>query len=230
MKSPVTVLLFSGPRGVGKRTLIQQSFRRLSARLLHIGVLISCIPSDASTEFRNAYGLDVEGAAEENRPLSPEIWLKRLDERLSANADFILAEIPDDWEEPTASIIHLAEKEFSCLQRYTLITLIDPVRAKALLEAPSTGQKTAEIERLHQYLQEADKIILNKSDELWERDRKELLRKLAVLFPKRDRSFLDEVSNPASAGRFHSSDHRSLTAKKGIGLDSWLKDMLAASS
>lgn len=229
MKSPASVLLVSGPRAVGKTTLIRQSFRRLCARSLDVGVLIPSVPPDASAEFRNACGPETDGASENGPLLSPEIWLRRLGERLEVNPDFILAEIPADWEVSTVSIIARAEKEFSCWRRKPLLALVDPERGKTLLDAQLTGQKTAEIERLHRQLQEAERIILNKSDELWEQDRKELLRKFAILFPKRDRSFLDEVPSPTSTARFHSNDHRSLSAKKGIGLDSWLKDLMVVS-
>ena len=208
---PVQLLLVGGFLGAGKTTLLWQAASRLAARGRHVGLITNDqAPDLVDTGLLVRQGLDVREVAGScfccNFPA-----LITAAEALAGDvrADVLIAEPVGSCTDLSATILQpLKDKFAGQFLLAPLSVLVDPERlADVLLGRPGRLHDSAAY-IVRKQLEEADAILLNKTDLIPPDRLAELVAMLAEHFP--------------------GAQVRCISALTGRGVDEWLDAVLAA--
>jgi Ni2+-binding GTPase involved in maturation of urease and hydrogenase len=202
---PTELLLVGGFLGAGKTTLLRQAALRLAARGRHVGLITNDqAPDLVDTALLTRQGLDVREVAGScfccNFPA-----LITAAEALAGDvrADVLIAEPVGSCTDLSATILQPLKDKFA--RRFVLAplsVLVDPERlADTLLGRPGRLHDSAAY-IVRKQLEEADVIVLNKTDLLGPQKLAELVALLGESFP--------------------GTAVRCISALTGQGVDEWL--------
>lgn len=205
----VRLVLVGGFLGAGKTTLLWSAARRLAAQGRRVGLITNDqAPLLVDTGLLAGEGLSVQEVAGScfccNFP-----GLLRAAETLKneIDADVLLAEPVGSCTDLSATILQPLKDKFA--QQFVLAplsVLTDPIRLKDVLAGRPLAMHDSAAYIFRKQLEEADLIVLNKTD-LLPADELADLRRLV-------------------AGRFPGATVRCLSAQEGTGVDDWLAEVL----
>ncbi len=205
------LIIVGGFLGAGKTTLLWESLRKLSAQGRKTGL----ITNDQAAELVDTAFLEyANGVVEEVNGSCFCCNFKGFSEAIAEIAgkeacELIIAEPVGSCTDLSATILQpLKEKFNDSLFIAPLTVLVDPDRLAAILEGGNAGLHESAAYILRKQLEEADIILISKSD-LPDPDKIEILKqKAAVRWP------LAKVFAASS--------------KTGDGLDRWLEEVLSS--
>ena len=205
----VKLMLVGGFLGAGKTTLLWQSASRLISRGMRVGLITNDqAPDLVDTELLSGQGMSVQevsgscfccnfsGLVEAAEKLQHDV-----------NADVLIAEPVGSCTDLSATILQpLKDKFRQEFELSPLSVLVDPTRLRDILSGGPGGLHESAAYVVRKQIEEADVIVLNKSD-LLEADQLEELRSL-------------------TERRFPDAEVRRLSALTGEGVGEWLDAML----
>lgn len=214
-KDPVTAraryIMIGGFLGAGKTTAVGRLAQRLSAQGLKVGL----ITNDQGSQLVDTTTLVAKGFATEEIPGG--CFCCRFNSLLEAACRLTAESKPDVFiAEPVGSCTDLVATVTYPLRRIygdrfsiaPLSVLVDPVRALRMFGLSTGGQFSEKVLYIYRkQLQEADYIVINKSDSLPPAQLEVLKQRLGQSFPD---SYLLQVS-----------------ARSGAGLDVWFDRITA---
>jgi len=211
MKQP-RVILIGGFVGAGKTTLIGQAARRLVASGKHVGIVSNDQAANlVDTALLQSQAMDVRevaGGCFCCRFMKLTARLEELHQKV--DADVLLAEPVGSCTDLSATVLQPLKRFYA--DRYTLApfsVLLDPHRLRQLLWPGGAGTLPPAVQYIYRLqIEEADAIVLNKSDTLSAGELGELTAAVAARFP--------------CAALF------TLSALRADGIDAWLAYVMGA--
>lgn len=206
---PVKLILVGGFLGAGKTTLLFQAARRLIQEGRRVGLITNDqAPDLVDTGLLEGQGLDVREVAGSCFCCDFLALLRSARELRSELAvDVLIAEPVGSCTDLSATLLQPLKKHFR--QEFTLSplsVLADPERLRRLLDRESDLHESASY-IVEKQLEEADRILLNKTDRLSPDDLRELRERTAERFP--------------------GVEIRGISAQTGDGVEDWLAEMMA---
>lgn len=179
----VTMILVGGFLGAGKTTLLARAAERLSARGLRVGLITNDQAANlVDTEVLREAGQDVKEVAGACFCCAFNKLLYACDNLINLHhPDVIIGEPVGSCTDLSATVLQPLKKY--CSDRFTLApysVLVDPDKLRESLESGETSDIPQAVLYIYRkQLQEADLIVLNKSDRLSDRERADVLNVLA---------------------------------------------------
>ncbi len=211
-KMVTRLILVGGFLGAGKTTLLETGAKKLTEKGLNAGLITNDqAPQLVDTAFLSLGGKKVKEVSGSCFCCNLNGLMDAVDHfRVKEGADIILAEPVGSCTDLSATIIQpfkdRMEKE---LVVAPLSVLVDPSRLSGILEGSNAGLHPDAAYILRKQLEEADIVILSKSDTI----------------DSADLSFLEKEAARLS----HGADIFSLSARTGEGVDLWLNTVLERS-
>ncbi|MCE5184583.1 MAG: MIP family channel protein [Planctomycetaceae bacterium] len=207
---PIRILFVGGFLGAGKTTLLYQAARHLMKSGKQVGLVTNDqAPDLVDTQVLRSQGLNVQEVAGSCFCCNFPGLLKAAESLRdgSEKIDLLLAEPVGSCTDLSATIIQPIKDKYNAeFSVGPLSVLIDPLRVLSVLgNGPETLHPSAAYIYRKQ-LEEADHIVVNKSDLLDDAGRTRLQTLLRNEFPKTKITFI--------------------SCKTGFGLDDWLSDVL----
>jgi G3E family GTPase len=208
-KQSVQMILVGGFLGAGKTTLLWQAANRLAARGRRVGLITNDqAPDLVDTRFLSQQGMPVQEVSGSCFCCN-FAGLIRAAEKLQhdVNADVLIAEPVGSCTDLSATILQPLKDKFR--QQFVLAplsVLIDPERLREVLSGTPGRLHDSAAYIVRKQMEEADVLVLNKSDLLAPNEMQELNRLLAEHFP--------------------GTEVRNLSALTGEGVDEWLDAVL----
>ena len=202
----VTMILVGGFLGAGKTTLLARAAQRLAARGRRVGLITNDQAANlVDTEILRQGGREVKEVSGACFCCAFNKLLYVCDNLISQhNPDVIIAEPVGSCTDLAATVLRPMKKlcaDRFCLAPYSV--LVDPQRLRECLDAGEAASLRDAVAYIYRkQIQEADLIVINKTDLLTGTQADELKAALAAAFPK----------TPAV----------SISALKDEGVDAWL--------
>ena len=208
MNDSVRLIMVGGFLGAGKTTLLWEAARLLSQRGEMVGLITNDqAPGLVDTTFLSWTGSRVEEVAGSCFCCNFEGMIEAVQKLRNDGAGIILAEPVGSCTDLVATIIRPVLQLHPWIELKELSVMADPGRLAEILDPVENGmlhRDAAYILRLQ--LQEADRIVIGKSDSLSDSDIKAIRERLTGEFPDTALSILSSFS--------------------GNGLHQWLADVL----
>ncbi len=205
----IHLLMVGGFLGAGKTTLLWEAARQLTERRLRVGL----VTNDQAPDLVDTAWLGQRGVAVREVAGScfccnyPALVAATENLRQAAEADVLLAEPVGSCTDLSATLMQPLKNQFAAeLALSPLSVVADPLRLRELLSGNSTLHPDAAY-ILRKQLEEADVILLNKTD---------------LLEPQARRELADDLRNSLPG-----TEIREISARTGTGVAEWLDDMLA---
>lgn len=199
------LILVGGFLGAGKTTLLWEAARRLAGRGLRTGLITNDqAPELVDTAFLSHGGVKVAEVAGSCFCCNFQGLIDAMSKvRAEAEADVLIAEPVGSCTDLSATIVQPLKEGFRReLVTAPLSVLADPTRLTDLLDGGSAGLHPSAAYILRKQLEEADIVLVSKSDQLSPAALNGLLQRTRQAFPE-----------AAVLG---------LSAKTGAGVDAWL--------
>ena len=206
----VRMVLVGGFLGAGKTTLLAAAGRRLAERGLKVGFITNDQAAGlVDTAMLKQTGLEV-------REVAGACFCCRFDELIQRTGEFYERTKPDLlMSEPVGSCTDLSATVLQPIKKFfgdrfrvaPFSVLVDPSRLKQLLSDTESVFSHSVLYVYSKQLEEADIILLNKSDQLSPDERDWLLKQLRLKFPN--------------------AEVAAISAQTGEGLDAWLDQIMA---
>lgn len=199
------LILVGGFLGAGKTTLLWETAQRLASRGLRVGLITNDqAPELVDTAYLSRGNVKV---AEVNGSCFCCNFQGLVDAmskvRAEAEADVLIAEPVGSCTDLSATIVQPLKDLFSReLELSPMTVMVDPVRLTEILDGSNSGLHSSAAYIFRKQLEEADLIVISKSDLLTAAELESLSTRLAQAYP--------DVENT------------NLSAKTGDGLDTWL--------
>ncbi len=209
----VRIILVGGFLGSGKTTLLWESAKRLMERGNRVGLITNDqAPGLVDTALLKGHGVAVEEVAGTCFCCDFNALIDRANElKHKIDADVLIAEPVGSCTDLSSTILQPLKDKFA--QDFTvscLSVLADPYRLRSVLTGEgSTLHKSAEY-IFRKQLEEADLVLLNKSDLLSSREATELASLVGRILPARE--------------------IQGISALTGEGVDEWLDKVMASES
>jgi Ni2+-binding GTPase involved in maturation of urease and hydrogenase len=200
------LILVGGFLGAGKTTLLWEAARRLAARGLRTGLITNDqAPELVDTAFLAHGGVKVAEVAGSCFCCNFQGLIDAMSKvRAEAEADVLIAEPVGSCTDLSATIVQPLKAGFRReLVTAPLSVLADPTRLAGLLDGGSAGLHPSAAYILRKQLEEADIVLVSKSDQLSPAALTVLQQRTRQAFPE-----------AAVLG---------LSAKTGAGVDAWLE-------
>ncbi len=208
---PVRLLLVGGFLGAGKTTLLYQTAKELIKSGKRVGLVTNDqAPDLVDTQMLGSHGLNV-------REVAGSCFCCNFNGLIDAaqsmcqesnSVDVLLAEPVGSCTDLSATIVQpIKDKYANVFSIGPLSVLIDPMRAMDILGKRQSQLHPSAAYIYRKQLEEADQIVVNKSDLLDSGDRKQLTALLQNEFPKTKISFI--------------------SCKSGDGLNGWLEEVMS---
>ncbi len=199
------LILVGGFLGAGKTTLLWEAAQRLASRGLRVGL----ITNDQAPELVDTAYLSREGikVAEVNGSCFCCNFQGLVDAmtkvRAAAEADVLIAEPVGSCTDLSATIVQPLKDHFRRdLVVSPMTVMVDPSRLADILDGGSSGLHPSAAYILRKQMEEADLIVISKSDLLTDDGLESLRARLAQAYP--------------------GVENTTISAKTGDGLDAWL--------
>ena len=207
------LILVGGFLGAGKTTLLWEAAQRLSRRGQRVGLITNDqAPELVDTAFLSRGNVDVAEVSGSCFCCNFQGLLDAMGKlRKEAEADVLVAEPVGSCTDLSATIVQPL-KELMCREilMSPLSVMADPVRLADILDGGTGGLHIAAAYIFRKQLEEADIIVISKTDMLDPSELSALKEKLSRTYP------VAEVF--------------SLSAKTGEGLDAWLAAVTSSSN
>lgn len=206
------LILVGGFLGAGKTTLLETGAKKLTQKGLNVGLITNDqAPQLVDTAFLSLGGQKVKEVSGSCFCCNLNGLMDAVDHfRVNEGADIILAEPVGSCTDLSATIIQpFKDRMEKDLVVAPLSVLVDPARLSGILEGSSAGLHPDAAYILRKQLEEADIVILSKSDSI----------------NPADLSLLKKETARISCG----ADVFSLSARTGEGIDLWLDTVLERS-
>ncbi|OGV70926.1 MAG: cobalamin synthesis protein P47K [Lentisphaerae bacterium RIFOXYA12_FULL_48_11] len=203
------LLLVGGFLGAGKTTLLWESARLLTSRGLRVGLITNDqAPELVDTAFLSRCTVNVSEVSGSCFCCNFQGLLDAMSKlREEAQADVLIAEPVGSCTDLSATIIQPLKEE--CLQRELVIAplsvMADPVRLTDILDGGTAGLHPSAAYIFHKQLEEADIILISKTDLLTATELEALKERAAQTFPAATIS--------------------TISTKSGEGINTWLDDV-----
>jgi len=207
--SPARYIMIGGFLGAGKTTTVAQLAKHLSEQGLKVGL----ITNDQGSELVDTAMLRSRGFATEE--ISGGCFCCRFDSLVDAARNLAASDRPDVFiAEPVGSCTDLVATVTYPLRRMygdeftiaPLSVLVDPIRARRVLGLDGGGNFSEKVVYIYRkQLEEADCIVINKSDLIDDEQRAQLVSALNEEFPN--------------------AEIREVSARNGDGLNSWFRHL-----
>lgn len=204
----VRLVLVGGFLGAGKTTLLAEAARRLSQTGRTVGLITNDqVPDLVDTAILARSGSEVREVAGSCFCCNFDGFKRAVDSLEESGADCIVAEPVGSCTDLAATIVQPLRRMYPELSIAPLSVMVDPLRARTVLKEkdPLLHPDAAYI--LRTQLEEADHILLNKSDVLSADERDALAAFLIETYPR------SRVST--------------ISAQNGDGIEQWLGDVLS---
>jgi G3E family GTPase len=206
----VKLLLVGGFLGAGKTTLLYRAAKELIASGKRVGLVTNDqAPDLVDTRMLSAHGLAVSEVAGSCFCCNFNGLMDAAQSlcRQSSAVDVLLAEPVGSCTDLSATIVQPVKDRYAdVFSMGPLSVLIDPARATAVLGEQQSRLHPSAAYIYRKQLEEADRIVVNKSDLLDAEARQELKTLLENEFPQRPISFI--------------------SSKTGDGLREWLTEVM----
>lgn len=202
------LILVGGFLGAGKTTLLHHAARRLTAQGHTVGLITNDqAPDLVDTALLTPAAAGIQEVAGSCFCCNFDGLMRAVDTLARAGATHIIAEPVGSCTDLSATILNPLKQLYPEIQLAPLTVLVDPQRLRDTLMRPATQLDADAIYIFRLQLQEADRILLTKSDTCSAADRDAALAWLAEEFP----------GTPVSA----------ISMKDMAALDAWLGAVLA---
>lgn len=206
------LIIVGGFLGAGKTTLLWETAQRLAGKGLRVGLITNDqAPELVDTGFLAHGGVKVSEVSGSCFCCNFQGFLDAMFQvRAEANADVLIAEPVGSCADLSATIMQPLKDHFRReLTVSPLTVMADPARLVNILDGGTAGLHPSAAYIYRKQIEEADIIVIGKSDLLAASDRQEILRRVALAYPH---ATLFPVS-----------------AKTGDGLDVWLDEVIVRS-
>ena len=178
------VILVGGFLGSGKTTLLAEAARRLRERNLRVGLITNDqAPALVDTALLEAEGVEVREVAGSCFCCNFGALRAAVESLEHAGADCVIAEPVGSCTDLSATIVQPLKIHAPGWHVAPLSVLIDPMRIRSVLQASQCRLHPDAAYILRLQLQEADQILLTKTDTVSEGECEALLESLAGEFP-----------------------------------------------
>lgn len=210
------LILVGGFLGAGKTTLLEVSARQMSKKGLRVGLITNDqAPALVDTAVLSRNDQSVEEVSGSCFCCNLEGLMAAVDHfRVNANADLIFAEPVGSCTDLSATIIQpIKDRMARKLVISPLSVLVDPDRLSGILGGGTAGLHTSAAYILRKQMEEADIVVISKSDMITPEDLTILKKKVKKLCPsvtvytlsartqKGLFDWLDAVMNRSDAGQ-----------------------------
>ena len=201
------LILVGGFLGAGKTTLLAESAKRLTKRGHNVGLITNDqVPDLVDTAILTQSGSAVREVAGSCFCCNFDGLLEAVESLASAGVDCIVAEPVGSCTDLSATIIQPLKAMYPAYSLAPLSVLVDPARVAAVFKETDSLLHADAAYILHLQLEEADHIVLNKTDTLSQSVVKEVVAFLKAEFPH--------------------SRVVTISARTGDGIDAWLDGAL----
>ncbi len=209
---PVRLFLIGGFLGAGKTTLMYKAAKMLTSSGKRVGLITNDQAANlVDTKLLITEGFQVSEVAGGCFCCNFNGFIRAIESLRNAKdgIDIILAEPVGSCTDLSATILQpLKDRYKNEISPGALTVLLDPLRWKAILSGNDTALYDSAIYIYRKQIEEADIIVVNKSDLLNDKETKELQKVLAAEFPQSPVLFM--------------------SCKNGEGLDAWLNKILSS--
>ena len=205
--SKTKLILVGGFLAAGKTTMLNTLAGHFTGRGFKVGLITNDQAADlVDTAILTRTGVDVREVSGSCFCCNFPGFMAAVQSLIDAGANLIVAEPVGSCTDLSATILQPIKDKFPDLDLAPLTVLVDPVRLKEALELVQTLTHPDALYIVKRQLEEADRILLNKSDTLSDAQIQEELALLKQNF-----------AAPATA----------VSALKGDGVDAWIDEILA---
>lgn len=204
------IIIAGGFLGAGKTTLLWAAARELISRGMKVGIITNDqAPDLVDTTLLLRQGLDVREVAGSCFCCNFDGLLRAIDELKDVvRADVLLAEPVGSCTDLSATLLQpLKEKLRKEIVISPFSVLVDPARAREVLSGPDGTMHPSAAYIFRKQLEEADRILINKSD---------------LLAPDALREVQEQISREIPGTRI-----RPLSSRTGEGIAAWLDDVFS---
>lgn len=202
------LILVGGFLGSGKTTLLWEAARLLTKRGKSVGLVTNDqAPDLVDTAFLSRSGAGIREVSGSCFCCNLDGFIAAVQSLIDQQAEIIIAEPVGSCTDISATIMQPVKDRHPEIDLAPLTVLADPGRVREVLQKSETLMHASALYILRLQMEEADRILLNKSDTLSPLERKAMLDLLSEAFPQ--------------------SDVNTISAKTGEGLDAWLETILA---
>ena len=199
------LILVGGFLGAGKTTLLWEAAQRLASRGLRVGLITNDqAPELVDTAFLARGGVKVAEVNGSCFCCNFQGLLEAMSKvRAEAEADVLIAEPVGSCTDLSATIVQPLKDHFRReLVVSPLSVMVDPLRLADILDGGTSGLHPSAAYILRKQMEEADLVVISKSDLLTDSELESLKARLAEAFP--------------------GVENTTISAKTGDGLDAWL--------
>jgi G3E family GTPase len=208
---PVRLFLIGGFLGAGKTTAMYKAAKILTASGKRVGLITNDQAANlVDTKLLSTEGFEVSEVAGGCFCCNFNGFINSIESlrNTPGGVDIILAEPVGSCTDLSATILQpLKDRYKNEILPGALTVLLDPLRWKAILSGKDSGLYESAIYIYRKQIEEADVIVVNKSDLLTDKESKELKKVLAAEFPDSPVLFM--------------------SCKNEEGLDKWLDKILS---